>query len=250
MKFLALVVFFMSVSLQPAYAGWIRKDAETIRLDGDIDENSYSDYLEIAKTPFTIVELDSGGGYPFIALKIAQDIANRNVKIVINKDCFSACANYLALAGRELIVPCNALIGWHGSPTLESDAEIRRRFLNEEAPNELIKSYTKWLGNFRNEEVAFYKSRGISTALLVNSTKIPEKYKKVPSNSTSFTFNEQTGQYSVNHTSVASIWLPTKDTLAVYGFNTSGFCKTYDEKHIEDTVKDRGYKFNYTAKSK
>lgn len=237
----------MAVVSEPAYAGWVRKDAETIRLDGDVDENSYNEYLEVSKAPFSVVELDSGGGFPLIALKIAEDISQKNAKVIIKKDCFSACANYLALSGRELIVPCDALLGWHGSPSLENNDEIKYRFMKEDAPDGLEQAYVKWLDNFRARENNFFKLKNINSDFLAKSVQIPEKYKKFSTSSSSFTFDEDTGQYSVSRSSVASIWLPSKNSIGKYGIKTSGFCKNYDETHIENLIKERGYKFNFST---
>lgn len=233
----------------PARAGWLRKDVNTIRLEGDIDSSSYKEYLSVSKDGFSVVELQSFGGYPNISLKIAEEIIKTNATIKIDGYCFSACANYLAFSGKSLFVPCDALLGWHGSPSLESDIEAARRFKKNKAPEKLADIYIKWLTDFRKRELTFFQKKGIDPLILNYSVNIPNKYVKSKPSST-FTFDYETGEYSLTETTIATLWIPSSETLARYGVNTDGFCNNYNDIHINNLIKSNNFKFNYSTRAR
>lgn len=243
------IILLITLYLVPnaASAGWFRKDASTIVFEGEINTDTYNQFVAISKETFTKVELKSFGGNPNIALKIATSLSEKKVEIIVDDYCFSACANYLALSGKTLILSCNALIGWHGSPSLESYIEVRKRFSNNNAPKELVNLYIKWLQDFKNRETKFFNKQKINPKLISNSVVIPSKHEKKNDNSVNFSLDELTGEYSITRTETATLWLPTKKILEDYGLDTSGFCKPYNENHINFLVKQKGFQFKYST---
>lgn len=226
-----------------ANAKWQRISENTIRFSGDIDNNSLSQYQTISKDGYSKLELQSFGGSNLIALKIAEDIIQRNVEIVVDGYCMSACANYLALAGKKLTVPCDSLLGWHGTVTEQSEKEIIEDFKSREYPKELVDKYLKWIKIFKDKEQNFYKKIGIDRALLTDSVKIPLNEGKKPE--ISFKFNEDTGEYSVSKSAV--LWVPTPDVLEKYGVPTNGFCRRYSRDDIKILIEKKGFNIQFSS---
>lgn len=224
-----------------AHAGWSRVSPSTIQLRGSIDQNSYHEYMTISKGGFKNVILESGGGYPSIALKIAQDIAqHKNISIKVDGYCASACANYLALSGSSLDVSCNSFIGFHG--TLPDKNESTKEMSSDGAPPDLIDAYAKWVQSFHDSEEHFFKVKGINEEILANSEqmikslKIKEKYN----------LNQDTGEYS--YTTTAAIWIPTIKDLTAYGVKNLHYCQSYTNKAIDSILHHYGLSIAYTIK--
>jgi len=239
---LVFVVAFVDV----ARAGWERVNSETIRLNWLITEGSLGNFQDVAKAGFSVVRLRSGGGTPRVALQIASDIAQRHAVVIIQDYCFSACANYLALAGKSLVLPCDALLGWHGSPTLVTDEEWKQQSETEGHPPKLTEMYGNWLKELRQFEKFYFKTIGVNYALLTDSVEIPKLERLKPD--VSFKFDEETGNYSVTRSSV--MWIPTARTLKSYGIETKDFCENYGVSEIRDTIAKRGFKIKFFSGSK
>lgn len=222
-----------------AFAEWERVSDSTVRFSGDIQKGDFERYLQIAKAGYSRLELQSLGGVPLTALKIAEDVAKRNVEIVIVGYCFSACANYLALAGKRLTVPCDSLLGWHGSPTNESDDEATQSSIAKGHPKELTKIYVKWVSEFREREQRFYKMMGVDHSLLRNSIIIPSATKKTKPE-VRFKFDQETAEIALTTTATAMSWIPVPDVLETYGVHTSGFCRRYTHDDIQALLVKKG----------
>ena len=226
-----------------AYAQWERVSTSTISLSGEVVRGSLESYSKVAQSGYSKLILKSGGGYPRIALKIAEDIARRNVDVHIEGYCFSACANYLALAGRSLTVPCGSLLGWHGSPTGQSESEVRMQAKADGHPKELADLTWAWLEKFSREEKTFYARVGVDYRLLRDSVDIPAANALRPE--VNFTFDEETGSASVHRS--ATMWIPTVAVLKRYRVPTEGFCPQYSEPDIRSVVKKLGLKMSFSS---
>lgn len=239
MRTVAICLCLMASVNNMAYAEWGRVSDSTVRLSGDIQKGDFEKYLQIVKTGYSKLELQSFGGVPLTALKIAEDIAKRNVEVVIDGYCFSACANYLALAGKRLTVRCDSLLGWHGSPTNESDEEALRNSIAQGHPKELTTIYVKWISEFRDREQRFFKAVGVDYSLLRDSVIIPSTIKKAKPE-VSFKFDQETAEISTTTTATAMSWIPTPDVLKRYGVKTSGFCQRYTHDDIQALLVKKG----------
>jgi len=243
-KFLSYSVPLFWGFASPALADWTRISSDTIQLVGDIQRSSYEEYKAVAASGYSRVRLKSFGGVPLVALKIAEDIAARKVEVIVDGYCFSSCANYLVLAGAQLTVPCGALIGWHGTPTLESDDEIRRSFAAKNYPASLTDTYLGWLNDFRKREQEFFKGIKVDHRILEDSVAIPiaEKLKA----KVDYKFDSETGAISTI-TSQAPLWIPESKTLKKYGVQIEGFCTQYSRADIENYLQQRGFKFQVSS---
>jgi hypothetical protein len=246
MKKLFIWLIFVTSFVDVARADWERVNSETIRLNGLVTEGSLSNFQNVAKAGFSVVRLRSGGGTPRVALQIASDISQRQAVVIIEDYCFSSFANYLALAGKSLVLPCDALHGWHGSPTLMTDEEWKQQSETEGHPPKLTEMYGNWLKELRQFERLFFKSIGVKHELLTDSVEIPKLEGLKPD--VSFKFDEETGSYTVTRSSV--MWIPTARTLKSYGVETKDFCENYGESEIRDAMAKRGFKIKFSSGSK
>lgn len=226
----------------PAHAGWERLSEDTIQLKGSIGREDYEAYLAVAAPGYARVVLKSGGGEPAVALRIAEDIARRDVTVEVAGPCLSSCANYLALAGRRLVVKQGGVLGWHGS--LPSPVEGRARLEAEGLPAALVDTYAAWLTDFKARERAFYEKAGVDYRLLQDSIDILAEDKVAPE--AGYSFDEVTGAYSVTRS--AAMWIPTPDVLERYGVRTDGFQWRYDADDIAAWAVERGLTTPYATR--
>ena len=69
--------------------------------------------VEINKNPKDII-IQSTGGDALAAIRMAKAIYKNNSSLVIRGVCYSACANYLMPAAKNVVVEDGAIIGYHG----------------------------------------------------------------------------------------------------------------------------------------
>lgn len=198
--FIHLMLMTCALFSQCAWAGWTRSSGSTIQFEGDIGKGSYEEYLAVAKGGFTKVFLNSGGGYPSVALKIAKDIQKHpNVEVKVKGVCISACASYLAIAGERLNIGCDSVVAWHGglgSPEVEA-----RSMRADGIPEGLVVAYADWLKAFHADESAFYGHAGVDLALLTDSVQAVNALDLAES----YTLDAVTGEYS--YSTSAGVWV-------------------------------------------
>lgn len=224
-----------------AHAGWERLSPSTITLTGEIGRSSFEEYSVIAIDGYSTLILNSPGGTPLVALRIAEDVSSRNVDIVVDGFCGSSCANYLAVAGKNLTVTCDSLVGWHG--TLQSSEEAAIEMQAKGEPAELIKARSTWLANFHARERKYFKKVGVNYALLDDSVEIVRE--KDVTSSVDFTFDEITGDYTVSRS--AAIWIPTIEIMQIYGIDTSGFCGQRTHDDIASALEKKGWNIPFAS---
>jgi len=69
--------------------------------------------VEINNKP-RVVLIQSTGGDALAAIRMAKAIYKNNSSLVIRDICYSACANYLMPAAKNVVVEDGAIIGYHG----------------------------------------------------------------------------------------------------------------------------------------
>lgn len=223
-----------------AWAGWTRASSSTIQFEGDIGKDSYEQYLEVAKGGFTQVLLNSAGGYPSVALKIAMNIQKHpDVEVHVKGVCMSACASYLAIAGNRLNVNCDSVVAWHGG--LGSPEDEARSMRAQGMPEGLVGEYEAWLRAFHADESAFYERAGIDVALLVDSMKAVSALDLAES----YTLDSGTGEYS--YSTSAGVWVPSMGSLKKYGVKNLKYCRDYPADEIGKVLKENGYSVKFST---
>lgn len=224
---------------QCAWAGWTRSTSSTIQFQGDIEKGSYEQYLEVAKGGFSRVVLDSSGGYPSVALKIARDIQRHpDVEIEVKGVCISACASYLAIAGKRLNIECDSVVAWHGD--LGKPEDEARSMRAEGIPEGLVVEYAAWLKAFHADESAFYANAGVDIALLADS----ERAIGTLDLKESYTLDAATGEYSYSRS--AGVWVPSMGSLKKYGVKKLKYCHDYSPDQIGEILKKHGYQVKFS----
>ncbi|RUL78205.1 hypothetical protein [Dyella choica] len=226
----------------PAMAGWTRLSKSSIELRGDIEKNSYNEYLKVANGEFSKVILHSGGGYPSVALRIAENIADRKgVEIKVDGACLSACANYLALAGSRLDVDCHSVLGFHG--TLPSAGDSVASLKQEGAPQPLIDEYAKWVALFHENEDIFYNKIGVDRKIIDDSVVVIKRIDI----SVSYSIDRDSGEYS--YTTTAGVWIPPLADLESYGLRNINYCKQYTSHLVDEIFKKNQISVRYSISS-
>jgi hypothetical protein len=116
-----LVVLTFTVSLTSAWGQVVFK--------GAIDRESVADFLEKNRDfQGTSITLSSHGGDGEVALRLADWILTKQLDVIVDTICFSACANYLFLAGKNKTVLPGALLMWHGAMLQKNVRDSQNRF--------------------------------------------------------------------------------------------------------------------------
>ncbi|MFL8004062.1 hypothetical protein [Xanthomonas vasicola] len=235
MTFLLVTIFFCG----NLHADWKRVSSDAIELRGDVDSNSDVEYFEIAKGGYSKIVVHSLGGYPLVALKIAEDIVRRRpVEVKVDGICLSACATYIAMAASSLTVDCGAVLGWHG--TLPTGNEGEAMLMAEGGPRTLGAKYRDWLEKFHAEERVFYTRAGVKYKILERAD---QQVRKNPGKLDEYKFDEKTAEYT--YTTTPSVWVPQRATLEKYGVNGLQYCQKYTDEMVRDAMKKAGIKSNF-----
>jgi len=67
----------------------------------------------IANDSSTLI-ITTGGGDAERSIAFGNFIRPRSMTLIIDRLCFSSCANYLVPAANNVIVRKDAILGWHG----------------------------------------------------------------------------------------------------------------------------------------
>lgn len=113
-----------------------------------------------------VVVVRSSGGEVIAALAMAEAMVERTTTVVVQRSCFSSCANYLFLAGDRRVVMPEALLGYHGglyAPPEEywtqTRADFRTRMSDEEVEASMAASRS-YIEDGLTRQVAFLRSVG------------------------------------------------------------------------------------------
>ncbi len=100
---------------------------DKIRFATIIDHSTVKKFIsKHAKSSASTVILVSEGGSVDAAIDLANWILDREMNIEIQSTCFSACANYLFLAGKKKIIGDFAIVMWHGGM---HQKDLREKYL-------------------------------------------------------------------------------------------------------------------------
>ena len=64
-----------------------------------------------------LIMIKSGGGEGEAGIRFGELVHLWKLAVTIDGYCMSACANYVAIAARELVAPDGALLAFHGGPS-------------------------------------------------------------------------------------------------------------------------------------
>ena len=93
-----------------------RLDERTLQLRGNIVNGDYQKFKAMFDSKVKVVRVSGGGGSAAEAVKMGLDLINSDVDVIIDGPCFSSCANYHFLAGKNKTIVGDGFVGFHGSP--------------------------------------------------------------------------------------------------------------------------------------
>jgi hypothetical protein len=140
---------FITFALAVSIANLVQ--AQTV-FQGVITQESIDDFLEKNKDfQGTSIKLISPGGDGLAALKLADWILKKELDVVVERICYSACANYLFLAGKKKTVAPGALLMWHGGMQRKDIRDSQNKFREIDAV-----VVTKGISALTNEDRDFF----------------------------------------------------------------------------------------------
>ncbi|MBN8553590.1 MAG: hypothetical protein J0L52_11940 [Caulobacterales bacterium] len=92
---------------------------------GPLDSSS----VEVIRTELGVNDqliIKSSGGERYAASQLARVLVERNSTLIINSDCFSACALYLALSATRTEIPLGATLLFHNDTAMWIEALEQR----------------------------------------------------------------------------------------------------------------------------
>lgn len=102
-------------------------EGSTVVIAGALDVGFYARFLSLVRgreDEITTIRVNSGGGVTDEGLKLGVWMVENNVDVVVDRLCFSSCANYIFTAGKNKIIMADSIVGWHGSE--QQDEHIAR----------------------------------------------------------------------------------------------------------------------------
>lgn len=156
----------------PGDSAVIGEGRHTIYLIGLITPGLARDFKEAtdhARAIDTVI-VDSQGGDMSSALDIANLIHRRKFNIVVDRRCFSACANYLFPAGHMKSLRPQSFLGIHNRTYTYPDGGVSRQSTRLlEVQSSLKKSSgqqnARYLEQLQKKESTFFATIGMSTSL-------------------------------------------------------------------------------------
>jgi hypothetical protein len=145
--------------------------------NGEISGETVDAFLEKYRDHNHLAEFSvaSQGGDSAAALKLARWIRSKKLDVRVRSLCFSACANYLFIAGEKKFIESGAFVAWHGDAEQKDfrdlvsnyAAVLAKRDLGQELlPSErslLEESRLQFIGltALQREQADFYKLVGV-----------------------------------------------------------------------------------------
>lgn len=151
-------------------------DGAALRFDGVIVKEATAkvEQLLIADAGKSIrtMVIKSNGGEANAGIRFGELVRDWKLAVTVDGYCMSACANYVAIAARELVVPDGALLGYHGGPSRAwgGDGQYaveRREFLRRVGvPDEFIPGQLQRDKDTYARQQALFQSVNVSMAIV------------------------------------------------------------------------------------
>lgn len=113
------IIFYIFISTNVRASDFsIVENEKTIQFKGAINTESVKALLNQNSGKKKIILIDSEGGDASAGLMLGRYIVKNKLSVIVNKYCYSACANYVFLsASRKFLLP-GGVLGFHGGITL------------------------------------------------------------------------------------------------------------------------------------
>lgn len=133
-----------------------QESTNSILLEGRIDAASLKDLKRKLSAQTKRLVVSSAGGRGPEAIELGSLVRSRNLEVVVDGICLSACAHFVFLPARKKHVEPNSVVAFHHTTTAMADVLIASGRLD------LAAAYLP----FAKQEQDFYKAAGISRRAL------------------------------------------------------------------------------------
>ncbi|VXB36788.1 hypothetical protein [Massilia sp. 9I] len=90
------------------------RDGASLRIDGPINAQSADIITRFIESGGKTIIIDSTGGDADAGMRIGESLAAADVEVVVDRYCFSSCANYVFVPARHKALNAGAVLGFHG----------------------------------------------------------------------------------------------------------------------------------------
>lgn len=171
-----LAVVLLCVYLSPAWAKVVINGSE-LRYTGQITEAQNQrafDLYNSATTKPTALYISSGGGQVMDGMSLGEFVQKQHLDVIVDRFCFSSCANYVLISGQQIFVGEKAIIGWHGNAASaywrDSDIDAMVRHLTGDKREaewlKLRNYYDNLIERAEAREKDFYAALGVSPDIM------------------------------------------------------------------------------------
>lgn len=196
----------------------VSDDKKTLYFKGEIDGHEFKRFSEFFNEDIETLEVNSVGGDILQAVLMAEVLSKNNIKVVVDGVCGSSCANYLFVSGKTREVKKDSFLMYHGGLTDGTFTMVDTPFLPIPRSIMQVLFYTavvaggKPYDGFKARERALYKEAGIDVNIIKTSRMKLEGLKY-------------------------QFWIPNKDTLQSFGFDTSNISYPKNREEVISSVK-------------
>ncbi|WP_034339889.1 hypothetical protein [Deinococcus misasensis] len=160
---------------------WKKVDNTTLKFEGAIRPDSYTDFEKVFTPEITTVQVNSIKGDYRAAFQIGQKLQKQGVTVVVQQFCTAACANYWFLAGKTKVLD-GGVVGFQGNYTAVAaqltDDQIRENLKTEfksttgtPPTTDQMNTAFKRFKEFLQQEKAFFQAAGVDQAFFDLSQK-------------------------------------------------------------------------------
>lgn len=144
------------------------KMGHVLRFDGTVTLDAAKAINEMLDQDSVVLLVNSPGGDAGAGLSIAEELRKRDVMVVVDKYCMSACANYIFIGARRKSLNPGAILGFHGGLA----GSPMPHFTSEDYPlmsEPQLANVEERIKRIYDEETGFYARIGFDASLLKTS---------------------------------------------------------------------------------
>ncbi|MDA9556252.1 hypothetical protein N9R79_01945 [Vibrio sp.] len=171
MRFLFFFTFFISgcMTFPEKYSNNTKVEINggELHFYGEIGDGVVLHAIHLAnrsKEPIVKLVIQSTGGSIEGGIHLGYWVYDNNISVVVDRYCFSACANYVLPASRNIHINSDSVIGWHGGATYS-------KYILPEGLPEDLESFKSYLSD---KEKKFYDEIGVDIKITGYPT-LPEQ---------------------------------------------------------------------------
>lgn len=157
------LVLLLAAVLPMAHAG--SSGEQVLRITGVIDAHSADRIVAFIDGGGRRIVIDSEGGDAEAGLRIGEKLVQADVEVVVNRYCFSSCANYVFVPARSKRLNEGAVLGFHGGLSAVRAART------EGMPPQ-VRAMIEAMARSHERQEALFRRIGVDSRLLAGAGKL------------------------------------------------------------------------------